>query len=538
MGAVVALGVAVVGRVSAWLVGETPSPFMTCFEETAMSSRTANNLTGLTPSECLRLLIEHRRKWLLPTIACGALALCYALVMSRYWEASQGLVVRRQASSSMSNEPGKFADLYEMRTFQETIFELVKSRQVISSTLKGVALAETGRDGGEPTASEIESFRKRVKMSPPGGAEFGKTEVFYLQAKDTNRDRAIRLVSELCKQLDARLGRLRSEQSQSLIGELNQQVEQAEAALQAETGLLAELELEVGPDLGELRMLNASFSGQSDLRQEAVNLNNERRAAEIRVREAKHLLRILNDAREEPDHLVAMPSSLLVSQPTLRRLKDGLVDAQLRAARLGGTRTSDHPQVLAANLAVENIRQDLHNELEVAIRGVEVESHLSKDRRANLEQQYQGVQQRLSRLAGLRVGYANRMAAVESSRIVLSQAQKQLGEVRSGQLTAHDVSLVTPIDRPETGPNPVGPGRASIVLLGTFGGFAFGMGWLFLTVVPGPVDSGEVAIPAAAATTATSTPRKVPSSLPPAVAAKVAEIIASRSAGMPVEAGI
>jgi len=506
-----------------------------------MSSRSADNLAGLTPGECLRLLVEHRRKWLLPTLACGALALCYALVMSRYWEASQGLVVRREVSGSVANEPGKFADLYEMRTFQETILELVKSQQVISATLQAVEEAETGRAAVAPTASEIESLRERLDMSPPGGAEFGKTEIFYLQAKDTNRERAIRLVSELCKQLDERLGWLRREQSASLIGELNQQVELAEAALEVETSRLAEIESEVGADLGELRMLNASFSGQSDLRQQAVNLNVERREAEMQVREAEQLLIILKSAREKPDQLIAMPNSLLESQPTLRRLKDGLVDAQLRAARLGGTRTEDHPQILAANLSVEYVRKDLHSELEVAIRGVEVESQLSRNRTANLEEQYQEVQQRLSRLAGLRASYENRMSAVENSRQVLGQAQKQLGKVSSAQAAAHSVSLVTPIDRPETGPNPAGPGRASIVLLGTFGGFALGMGWLFLTVVPGPVVGDDFAVNVAAkrdVAATTAVPRKVASRLPPSVAAKVAEIVAARKAGMSLEPGV
>lgn len=532
-----------------------------------MSSNTApnnttGNLAGLTPSECLRLLIDNQSKWLLPTIVCSVLALGYALVMSRYWEATQGLVVRREISTATGNEPGKFADLYEMRTFQETILELAKSQQVITLTLQAVEQAETGQPAKVPSASKIESFRKRLSLLPPGGAEFGKTEVCYLQVKDKNRDRAIRLVAELGQQIDTRLRRLRKEQSNSLSDELKLQVDRAQAALQIETARLAKFETEVGADLGELRMLNASFSGQSDLRQQAINLNNERRNTEMQLRKSEQLLTVLRDARQEPEQLIAMPNSLLESQPTLRRLKDGLVDAQLRAARLEGTRTADHPQVQAANDSVEHIRNDLHGELEVAIRGVQVELQLANNTMAKLEQQHQGVQQRLGRLAGLRADYANRTSAVENSRKVLDQAQKQLGEVSATQVAAHSASLVTPIDQPETGPYPAGPGRASIVLLGTFGGFAVGMGWLFLTVVPTPVqnpvptplqDSATTPVreenqvsavvepfvepiaaePAPAAEVKADpvempTLRNIPSSLPPAVATKIAEIVAAR----------
>ena len=506
-----------------------------------MDSRSNSNVAGLTPGECLRLLMEHRRLWLLPTVVCGVLALGYALVMSRYWEASQGFVVRPEVSTAVGSEPGKFADLYKMRTFQETILELAKSQQVVADTLKAVQQAETGKSAPEPSASAIAKLRKRLSLLPPGGAEFGKTEVCYLQVKDTDRERAIRLVAELGQQIDGRLRRLRTEQSRNLSDELKQQVELAQAKLNVETRRLAEFESQVGADLGELRMLNASFSGQSDLRQQSVKLSDERRTAEMRVRVSEQLLEVLQAARQEPEQLIAMPNSLLTSQPTLRRLKDGLVDAQLRAARMEGTRTKDHPQVQAAIQSVEYIRKDLHDELEVAIRGVQVERQLGTSRVAKLEEQHQSVQQRLGRLAGLRAGYANRMAAVENSRQVLDQAQKQLGEVSATEAAAQTASLVTPLDRPETGPYPGGPGRAAVVLFGTFGGFVLGLGWLFLTVAPQPFVAEKPSVEEVAkpefdswpaevrgATAQFSKPRSVSSSLPPAVAAKIAEIVAAR----------
>ncbi len=503
-------------------------------------NQSPSNLAGLSPVDCYRLLAEHRRVWQVPTVVCAILALGYALVMSRYWEASQGLMVRPEVSNSESSEPGKFSDIYAMRTFQETILELAKSTQVISATLQAVEQAVTGESATLPTGTEIEELRDRLSLSPPGGAEFGKTEVCYLQVKDTDRQRAIKLVAEFARQIDQRLRRLKTEQSQSLSNELQQQVAQAQAALEKETARLAEFETNVGADLGELRMLNASFSGQSDLRQQSVNLNDERRSAELEVRRSEQLLAILEAARLQPEQLIAMPNSLLESQPTLRRLKDGLVDAQLRAARLGGTRTAAHPQVRAAAESVEYIRDDLHDELEVAIRGVQVELQLGKARTANLQQQAQGVQDRLGRLAELRAGYENRTSAVENSRLVLDQAQKRLGEVSATLVAAHSARLVTPIDRPDTGSHPVGPGRASIVLLGTFGGFALGMGWLFLTVVPRSqptapqyVTTPEESNGSNGSDHLSPIQRNIPSSLSPSVAAKIAEIVASRGTTVP-----
>ncbi len=402
--------------------------------------------------------------------------------------------MRREVSVSSNRQPGKFSDLYEMRTFQETVLEMAKSRQVLSDTLKAVRVAEDGDVSTEPTPRQIESLRKRLSLLPPGGAEFGKTEMFYLSVKDPSRERAVVLVNELCSRLDARLRQLRDDRAQSVIGELVKQFEIASLAHQKETARLVAFESEIGSDLGELRMLHSASSGQSDMRQEVVSLANDQRRAETQLREAKQLLEVLHSAQEDPEQLIALPSSLLVSQPTLRGLKDGLMVAQLRAARLAGTRTEHHPQVQAAKDSVEQIRRDFHAELQVAVNGVEIEIGLYRDQAKDLAERLDGIQQRLSGLAERRAEYSNRVLAVENSRAVLDSVGKQLGEVRASQMAAQTAQLVTPVDQPEVGANPVGLGRKTVVFLGALSGLVLGMGWLFLTLDPLPVVSNEEAV--------------------------------------------
>lgn len=437
--------------------------------------------SSLTPQECLRLVRDKRSVWLVPTIVCGCLALAYALFMSRNWEATQGLLVRNETSVSSNKSPGQFADLYEMRTFQETILEVAKSHQVLTATLQAV-------DGSDvqPDAEQLEKLRKRINMLPPNGAEFGKTEVFYLCVKDPDRQRALGLVAELSLQLQKRLGELRNERSESLIGELEQQVELAAQTHKKENAALEALEAEIGPDLGELRLLHSATGGQSDLRMQSVEIEKEIRLTEERLREAEDLLGVLKSAQQDPDQLVAMPSRLLSFQPTLQRLKDGLVDAQLQASKISGTRTVEHPQVKVALAAVERVRGELHAELEVAIKGLDVEIDLSKNREQVLTSQYSALEQRLEKLAEVRAQYSSQVKAVEGSRSVLDQTRRQLSEVRAQQVAASNSSLVTPLDEPETGPYPVGMGRTSILGIGIIGGFVLGIGWLFLTGVPAP----------------------------------------------------
>ena len=65
-----------------------------------------------------------------------------------------------------------------------------------------------------------------------------------------------------------------------MIAELKKTVKAAEDDLAVSTAKLSELEKSVGGDLAELRILNETPSGSSDLRQKVVAVENELREAE------------------------------------------------------------------------------------------------------------------------------------------------------------------------------------------------------------------------------------------------------------------
>ncbi len=437
---------------------------------------------SLPPRELARLVWSQRKTWIISTAACGALAAAYALVMPRYWEASQALVARQETAGATGSRPGKFADLYEMRTLQETILEVAKSQEVVVATIETVDRRLLGADTESPTLEDIDEFRQRLKMLPPDGGEFGKTEVFYFSIKDKRRDRAIELVAELCRQLEIALRDLRKHRAGSVMAEIEEQAHVAAADLDAQTQRLAEFESQVGSDLGELRMLHSANSGQSDLRMEAVQLEADVRKFRTQVSEIEKLISLLRAAQDDPQQLVATPNTLLTSQPALRRLKDGLIDAQLATSRLGGSRSANHPQVRAAIEAEGQIRAELHGELVAALRGAEVDLHLAGERLATTQSRLDDLQKRFARLASLRAEYSNRVAAVEDCRKNLERIRQDLSTARAAQAAVVGGSLVTRLDEPETGPYPAGPGRTAIVGAGAVAGLILGFGLVFLLV--------------------------------------------------------
>ena len=185
-----------------------------------------------------------------------------------------------------------------------------------------------------------------------------------------------------------------------MIAEMGRTVEMAEGDLSAQTAKLSKFESNIGADLAELRNLNADGVNQGEVSQELQNIESERRANDAHRDESERLLKVLVAAQNDPKQLLATPNSLLASQPSVSQLKNALVNAQLRTAELLGTRSENHPFVVAAREAEKQIQAQLHDEIAVAIRGLQVEVQLSADREKSLVAKQDAARQRMSRPRG------------------------------------------------------------------------------------------------------------------------------------------
>ncbi len=399
---------------------------------------------------------KHRRLLIAPIAACTLLAGGFAALRPREWMASQTLLVRDEATGAISRQ-GRFDNNEAMKTAQETIAEICRNQALLAAALSAVGPPDARPVAEWPRPSDVEALQLRLTLTAPKGQEFGRSEVIYLAASAGTRERASNLVSAVCDQLEARLKELRDRKAQSVVAELEKTATLAERDLNAATRELATLEAEVGSDLGELRILNDSAAGDSNLRTIHTQVRNEQRQARLSQESHEEQLRLLAAAEQTPDTLLAAPKAMLDSHPALRRLKDGLVDAQLRTAQLLGKMSADHPEVRAAVTAEDVIRHQLRNELGVAVGGLKADLKVSQSRIESLDKQLADVEQRLNRLAALRASYANLVARARQCSETLQRTQQDLAEARARQAGARSASLITRLDRPVAGNEPSGP---------------------------------------------------------------------------------
>ena len=407
--------------------------------------------------------------------------------------ASQALLVRDEATGAVMRL-GRFQSQAEMKAAQETILEMSKSQQVVHDALVAVgplkSLLNWMGSGEYPTKELVEEVAKSsISVHAPKGTEFGVTEVIYMDVKADAKDEAMLLSTALTDALEARLQQVRKARADGVLAELTHARNSAKRELSISTDRLHAIESEAGSDLSDLRGMTDTVAGAATSRAEFDQVKNDLRQAEVSRQALIADRELLVRATKDPSAFIVAPGSILNSQPGLKRLREGLVDAQLSGSQLTGKFMNIHPAVIASQSTMSSISKRFLSELRASIAGVESDISLVDGRIQRLEAQKELAEVRLAKLADSRSNYANLLSEVKSKIAILDASEKALAEVQAARDSSVSTSLLTRLDDPMVSDRPIGPGKTTISAMCAIAGLVFGLGIVFVVT---PIDAGPV----------------------------------------------
>ena len=432
----------------------------------------------------LHNLVKYPFRWIIPAAVVITVVSVYAAHHRDQWEAWQAVLVRSDASSR-DDGSGEFRNWDEMKRVEETILEVARSRPVIESTLKQLGADPdrvTNESTGEwPTTEAIARFREAIQIDPPKGAEFGKTEIFYVKVRAYNPERAMDLVSAVCRNLQIEFARVREARVLSTIAELKAKMALSEKELAVATRSLTEMESAVGEDLVLLRMLERAATGHADVTNAFSQAESSLRSLRSDFLIKLKLLEQLRSARQQPEPLDAISNDTLEHLPELKSLKEALTEAELELAHLSGNLTDKYPLVIAARGRVREVSEMITVTIESSIRNLQAETQIVDSRAGILESDVMDLKQRLDHVARLRAEYSNLLSRVSNAQILVAETQRKLADAAGRQVAVADTNLINPIGEPECSHGPVGPSQMEVLLVGIAGGLITGLGFLVLT---------------------------------------------------------
>ncbi|MCO8120588.1 hypothetical protein NHH03_02470 [Stieleria sp. TO1_6] len=434
------------------------------------------------------VLVLFAPLWIGAVLLFGTIGVAYSLMSSDLYAARQPLVVRDEATRAV-DRLGRFASQTELKAAQETILEMTLNREVVSAALRQIGPPDGKLDPDWPSISEIDSaVKKHVNIVAPQGSDFGNTEVVYLEVKAETRPRAVKFCEAVFQNLTKHLRDVRRVRADSVIIELTHARDMGKRNLDAVSAQVHEIEVKFGADLAELRNLNDTFTGGSSNRRALADTKEQLQAAELELEKLTSLHALLVAGAKDPQRLLISGGDLLNSQPSLQRLKDGLIDAQLKASQLSGVYTLLNPKRKAAIATEREIRERIIQETNSVIASMEPMLDLQRAQVTKLTQKRDSISEKLEMLAEVRTSYAEIDAELRQRTQQVADAERRLVEAQASRSAALSTNLIAELGPPQVTQYPVGPGTTTLTFGSMLAGLIFGLGAVFL-IAPGPISS-------------------------------------------------
>ncbi|QEF98987.1 hypothetical protein Mal15_30460 [Stieleria maiorica] len=434
------------------------------------------------------VLVLFAPLWIGAVLVFGLIGVSYSFLSSDIYAARQPLVVRDEATRAV-DRLGRFASQTELKAAQETILEMAQNREVVAAALREIGPPDGGLDENWPPLATIDGASSScVNILAPQGAEFGNTEVVYLEVKSEAPDRAVRFCHAMFDSLTKHLRDVRRVRADSVIVELTHARDLAKKNLDEVSDRMREIEVRFGADLGELRNLNDTYAGDSSYRRSLATTKEQLQTAELDLEKLQSLHALLVAGAKDPNKLLISGGDLLNSQPSLQRLKDGLIDAQLRASQLSGVYTLENPKRKAAIATEREIRERIIQETNAVIASMQPMLELQFAQVKRLSQKVKELSSKLQMLAEARTMYAEIDSELQQRSEQLAEAEQRLVDARASRSAALSTNLVAALGPPQVSDKPIGPGTTTMTFGSMMAGLIFGLGAVFL-IAPGPTHS-------------------------------------------------
>lgn len=431
------------------------------------------------------VLILFSPLWIGCAILFAAAGIGYSIVSRDYWSASQPMVLRDEATGAV-DRLGRFASQTELKVAQETVLEMARNLEVVTAALKAIGPPSGSSEKNWPsTSAVVGTATKLVNVRAPRGGEFGGSDMFYLQVQQDSPERAQAFCEALFDSLTQQMRQVRQVRADSLIAELTHAKSLAQERLKTAADSMREIEIKFGSDLGELRNLTEAINGEGANRRAMEDTIKELQIAELEVEKLYSLKAFLTRGLSDPNHLLVSGADLLTRQPSLQRLKDGLIDAQLARSNMSGNLRADHPRIKTAEIAEAAILQAIKEEIVSVLQSMEPMIKLETERVERLTAKRNDLESRLEKLADIRTKYSRYASEVKHRTVLLEQAERALTDAEASRSAAVSTNLVAKLGPVTVSDNPVGPSTKILALGGGAAGMIIGLGMVFL-VAPGP----------------------------------------------------
>ncbi|MBN1610330.1 MAG: polysaccharide biosynthesis tyrosine autokinase [Polyangiaceae bacterium] len=434
---------------------------------------------GLT---LLQIWKAARKRWPLVAflaVACAVAAIFYGLGQTVHYRSSATVLIDPNSTKPLGKDVDRVVDFdayWTHKEYFETQLEVIKSRLIAAEAVRRLALnrdpgfisgtskpkSKAGtrpHQIGETTAANMLRGRLKVEQQE-------KTRIVEVSYEDADPLRAQRILQTV---LDAYVQHNLDEiaaSSQSAGQWLRDRLVKLKEDLE-------QSELDLHRYKKNKSILSVSYDDQSNILREQIAQLNQRITAARAQREkvAARYQALTSIDTEDPSEL---PASELLVSPLLDKLRTDYITAQRERERLlAGGKGQNHPEVQAAESAVQNVKTTLLTELHNIQNGVKKDLDALTAETNGLSKLYGAAKQQALELNMLEIEY-NRLERLKDNNEKLYSLV--LERSKESDLTSlMQVNNIRVLDAPLRGAS-LGPSVPLFAAVGLLAGLVLGLG--------------------------------------------------------------
>ncbi len=473
------------------------------------SKKTLRELAGIVFSRGLAI-------FLIAVIITGSVVL--ACLMSKKTYRSQVTLWARQSKSANPLEESS-DPTSRLEVFLKTQQQIILSDSVLRRVLTRLTSESLRKGPANPTGSdewnrwsaavdkaaesiqgkEISKFRKKIKVTTPGGEDVAKSEVFTISVDQPEPPAMAQLAAAILTEeyLDHRR-QLQSQMDDSSKALLEKQLED----LRDKTLGLAEkkfnqfIQEKVKGNLLELAQFNRA-NGEVNHQRIRTAFEEERIKIDTEIREYEALKAEVNaqippKALKEgvealkPEDLktagLVVPEKVITNNAVINKLKLKLADQIVDRNTLNEQYTNDFKLVTQKQGEIFRSTCDIIRELVSELKAIDQHISTLQARKKEIDFQLKEKNLVIDQLSSQYVEYESLMREVDLSRSLYDQKRKELVETDTARQMAQREVLITRVD-PATLPDvdqPVRPILWLYTLIAVMVGLLLGVAWAFM----------------------------------------------------------
>lgn len=435
-----------------------------------ISPQSVKQRTYTITKELLFIIFSKFKIFTVIYLAIFVPVLLYAFLSPSYYRSSGKFTI----TVPQQLDPLRKETFYDYQARAERLLQDQKEIVFSERVLRKAISQFSPQISEEEVRKAMDKIRKNLSVTPPRGANFKESSVFYISYIDTDPRKSAEIANAICNAYLEGYNEITKENSAFSYSFFKEQTERLYQEMIEAEKKLRDYEKENSEDLVGLLNLDAARGTNLEVGPSALLTQFTGRYYELQ--EKLSGLRVTIEALENEynnNSNPAIPKDMQVVGHAITTFKNKVAQLEIQVNELRSQFTEQFPALKQTEREIKLNINSLREELARSIRAQKITAEGISAQIVELERVIEALKDRIKRTASKRATYEQLRQQYQLAKDTYVKARDQLEQARIASSLNQAYQALTYVDAPNVPLEPFKPNRPVVTALGFFAGLLF-----------------------------------------------------------------